>query len=279
MRHRVNSMMVSDSASTSKSEDVWFVDFGASHHMTSHQEWFRDLGTPNRPNYIETGDDTPHPIRHIGNVPFGKEGEQTCIKNVLHVLTITKNLVSIGQIVEQVMQVRFNNEGCFIAKDGRLIARGWREGRMFILNSNEAKSSMYAKGLKTETNIELWHKRIGHINSQRLFAIQSKGVIVRLPPLVSKRVDRVCELCQLGKQHRLPFPKESSASKGLLDVIHSDVWGPTQTPTISRCCYNITFIDDHSRYAWIFPMKKKSEVLSHFQRLKSQVEKESSRHI
>ena len=35
---------------------------------------------------IETGDDTTHPIRHIGNVPFGKEGEQICIKNVLHVV-------------------------------------------------------------------------------------------------------------------------------------------------------------------------------------------------
>ena len=62
MRHRVNSMMVSDSASTSKSEDVWFVDFGASHHMTSHQEWFRDLRTPDRPGYIKTGDDTLYPI-------------------------------------------------------------------------------------------------------------------------------------------------------------------------------------------------------------------------
>ena len=53
--------------------------------MTSHEEWFRDLRTPDRPDYIETGDDTPHPIRHIGDVPFRK-GEKTCIKNVLHVV-------------------------------------------------------------------------------------------------------------------------------------------------------------------------------------------------
>ena len=110
-------MMASDSASNSNSEDVWFVDSSASHHMTSHQEWFSDLRTLDRPSYIETGDDTPHPIQHISNVPFGKEGEQTCIKKFLHVPTITKNLVSVGQIVEKGMQVRFNNEGCFIEKD------------------------------------------------------------------------------------------------------------------------------------------------------------------
>ena len=65
--------------------------------MTSHQEWFRDLRTPDRPGYIETGDDTPHPIQHIGDVPFGKDGEKTYIKDVLHVPTITKNLVSVDQ--------------------------------------------------------------------------------------------------------------------------------------------------------------------------------------
>ena len=53
---------------------------------------------------VETGDDTTHPIRHIGNVPFGERGKQTYIKNVLRVPTITKNLVSVGQMVEQGMQ-------------------------------------------------------------------------------------------------------------------------------------------------------------------------------
>ena len=128
--------------------------------MTSHQEWFHDLRTPDQPDY------TPHPIRHIGNVPFGKEGEQNCIKNILHVPTITKNLVLINQIVEQGREVHFSNEGCLIEKDGPLIGKGRREGALFILDSNEVKSAMYAKGLKTETNIRLWHKQIGHINLQ-----------------------------------------------------------------------------------------------------------------
>ena len=90
---------------------------------------------------METGDDT---IQRIDNVPFGEEGNQTYIKNVLHIPTITKNLVSVGQIVEQVMQVCFNDGGWFIKKEGRLIARGRKEGRMFILDSHEMKSAIYA---------------------------------------------------------------------------------------------------------------------------------------
>ena len=60
---------------------------------------------------------------------------------------------------------------------------------MFLLDSNEVKSAMYAKGLKVETNIELWHKRIGHINLQWLPATQSKGVVIGIPAIESKLVD------------------------------------------------------------------------------------------
>ena len=41
--HRANSMSASTSTGASNPEDVWFVDSGASNHMTSHEEWFEDL--------------------------------------------------------------------------------------------------------------------------------------------------------------------------------------------------------------------------------------------
>ena len=132
---------------------------------------------------------------------------------------------------------------------------------------------MFAKGLKADTDIELWHKRIGHINLQKLKGMQSKGVVIRLPTFKEKEINGVCGACQFGKQHRHPFPKERNVSKGLLDVVHSDVWGPAQTATFGGCRYYVTFIDDFSRYTWIFPMRMKSEVFTHFQKFKSEVEK------
>ena len=58
---------------------------------------------------------------------------------------ITKNLISIGQIVEQGMHARFNKGGCFREKKGRLIGKEGREGWMFMLNSDKVKTAMYAK--------------------------------------------------------------------------------------------------------------------------------------
>ena len=99
------------------------------------------------------------------------------------------------------------------------------------LHDKEMKSDMFANSTKADSDIELLHKRIGHINLNKLKAMKSKGVVIRLPTFKEKEIEGVCEACQFGKQHQHPFPKERNVSKGLLDVVHSDVWGPAQTTT------------------------------------------------
>jgi hypothetical protein len=85
------------------------VDFGASNHMTSYGEWFRDTKDLKTPGFVETGDDTTHPITQIGKVPLSmQDGQTKYLKDVLHVPTITQNLVSVGQMMEQGLQVTFN---------------------------------------------------------------------------------------------------------------------------------------------------------------------------
>ncbi len=57
MQHMANSMKrgVSDN-------NVCYVDFGASNHMTNHGEWFRDTKDLKTPRFVEISDDTTHPI-------------------------------------------------------------------------------------------------------------------------------------------------------------------------------------------------------------------------
>ena len=85
--------------------------------------------------------------------------------------------------------------------------------------------------------------------------------------------------CQFRKEHRHPFLKERNMRKGLLDVVHSDVWEPSQTATFDGCRYYVLFIHDFSRHTWSYPMWKKSEVFGHFQRFKNEVEKAIGRHV
>jgi len=99
-----------------------------SNHMTSHGEWFRDTKDLKTPGFLETSDDTTHPITQIGKVPLSmQDGQTKYLKDVIHVPTITKNLVFVGQMVEQGLQVTFNLNGCFVEdmkNQGKLIAKG-----------------------------------------------------------------------------------------------------------------------------------------------------------
>ena len=94
--------MMSVVAHEADSNDLWYVDSGASNHMICYHTWFSEMKEPSKPGYVETGDDTMHPIEHVGNVPLAMDdGRNKYLADVLHVPTITKNLVSVGQIVEQ----------------------------------------------------------------------------------------------------------------------------------------------------------------------------------
>lgn len=67
MQHVTNSMFVDVS---SCKEDVWYVDSHALNHMTSHGERFKEMEDPEKPGYVERGDDTTHHIAHIEDVPL-----------------------------------------------------------------------------------------------------------------------------------------------------------------------------------------------------------------
>ena len=58
---------------------------------------------------------------------------------------------------------------------------------MFILDSTDGGTTMFTKGQKVESDIDLWHKRIGHVNYQRLQDLQSKQVVFKLPKFSAGR--------------------------------------------------------------------------------------------
>ncbi|MCO5571354.1 hypothetical protein L7F22_025092 [Adiantum nelumboides] len=201
-------------------------------------------------SYVQTGDDTTHPIAHTGDVPLPtRNGKEKYLADVLYVPNITKNLVFVGQMVEQGVRVRSNGDGLYVEeykKNGKLVAKGKKVERMFTLNVNMPKmnASMFAQGTSVVEDVEIWHKRIGHANVQRLKLMQSKELVIGLPQFRVFEMQQVCAACQLGKQAKGTLPQERHVSKNLLKVIHSDVWGPTKNTSMGGCRFYVTFIDD-----------------------------------
>ena len=109
--------------------------------------------------------------------------------------------------------------------------------------------------------------------------MQTQEIVTGLPKFKMDDMQNVCEACQFGKQSRHAFPKERNASGRPLEVVHSDVWGPTRTTSLAGSNYYVSFIDDHTRKVWIYCMKAKSEVFQHFKHFKTLVEKETRMQI
>ena len=66
--------------------------------------------------------------------------------------------------------------------------------------------------------------------------------------------------CQFGKQTALPFNNSVSHALSSFDLIHSDVWGPSPISTLGGSRYFVIFVDDFSRYTWIYLFKNRSEL-------------------
>ena len=160
-------------------KDVCYVDSGSLNHMVYHQNWLKKIKEPSKQGYVKTGDDTMHPIEHVGDVPLSMHaGKEKYMSDVLRVPTITKNLVLVEQMVEHGLQVQFNKHGCFMEyfKDKCiLVAKGNRVGRMITLNVNMPRTgmAMYAQGAGVIADVDIWHKRIGRVNPQRLKSMQT----------------------------------------------------------------------------------------------------------
>ena len=90
----------------------------------------------------------------------------------------------------------------------------------------------------------------------------------------------VCEGCVLGKHPREMFEKGKAwRAKEPLQLIHSDICGPLETPYLSHAVYFLTCIDDFTRKTWVYFLKYKSETFGKFQEFKTMVENESNKKI
>ena len=90
-------------------------------------------------------------------------------------------------------------------------------------------------------------------------------------------VDMVfCESCVMGKQKRVSFTKTLKEPKKVrLEMVHTDVWGPSPVSSLGGSRFYVTFIDDFSRKVWVYFLKHKSDVFVTFKKWKAELENQT----
>jgi transposase InsO family protein len=286
-----NTILITCNVAQESSKEVWFLDSGCSNHMSGSKEMFATMDDSIK-SEVKLGNDHRVSVMGKGSINIRtKQGEEKHISDVYYVPGLQHNLISIGQLVQKGYRIYFENGECVILDkkpSNRLIAKvEMTKNRMFPLRI-QSELFLEPQGLQKVVELAfkasykneswLWHLRLGHLNFKGLQLLYKKRMVYGLPPI--EPLKTTCESCILAKQHRKTFPVgESYREKHPLEIVHSDLCGPMQTPSISGRLYFLTFIDDFSRKVWVYFLKYKSDVFVVFKEFKAKVEKESGYYI
>jgi hypothetical protein len=135
----------------------------------------------------------------------------------------------------------------------------------YLYNLNFA--SMIINNKICEANV--WHSRFCHIG----FDIIARMSILELIPKFNIVKGSKCQSYVQAKQPRKSFKSlEEKRNLAPLDLVHFDLCEMNGLLTRGGKGYCMTFIDDASRFCYIFLLKSNNEALHYFKIYKAEVE-------
>ncbi|GJS78154.1 zinc finger, CCHC-type containing protein [Tanacetum coccineum] len=162
----------------------------------------------------------------------------------------------------------YESDKYILSKYGVFVRFGYYNNGMFMLNLNKVpddSDSVYMSS-STVVNSTLWHARLGHVHYKRMLEMSKDDLI----PAIDENLEK-CTTCMLTKITRQPF-KSITRKSVILELIHSDLCDFHATPSLGNKKYVITFIDDASRFCYVYLLHAKDEALDKFRIYKTEVE-------
>jgi hypothetical protein len=213
-------------------------------------------------------------IQNTGSSTFQTPFSNIVLKNILHCPKVSANLLSINHFcIDNHCYFILTGSSYFI-KDiltGTTLLEGPSEAGLYPIylkrtSLNKCCDLTAFVGIKA--TFDVWHSRLGHPADpvvHRLVTSQS------LPVSSTLVKSHLCSSCQLRKCKKLPFAESTRESTSPLQIIHSDVWS-SPIISINGYQYYVIFIDDYSRFSWMYPLHQKSDVFNYFVQFKNLVE-------
>ena len=262
----------------------WIIDSGATCHICCNHAMFDELEDLNTPQIVTLGDGKSIETSKRGTVQLKlkqldglyKDGT---LHDVLYVPELSYNLLSISKATSYGKTIRFDKSICEILdEDNEVVGLATKLGSLYYLSCEIGDSQKIVNTVKHQSRIKVWHQRYGHLNVSSLRKLANDQLVKGLSSSDVSDEMELCESCAQGKLHRSPFPTTGgNRAKALLELVHSDVCGKINAKSLSGAEYFLTFIDDKTRFVWVYILKHKSQVFQYFKEWKAMVERETGR--
>lgn len=249
--------------------DVWCVDSGASSHLCCNRNMFDEF-EPCEESIMLAAE---HKIlaKGKGVVRLRTNEFDVTLVDVLFVPGLQCNFVSVARAVNSGYIVEFKgNTAKFFDKHGGIILCAQKVRDLYLLEINKNKL-FFAK--KIADDVMKWHNRFGHLNFASLRQLSNKQMVFGLP--INIPTDVNCALCMSSKCTQRPYSNSQNYAADVLGVVHTDVCGPVNVASIGGARYFLTFMDDKTRYIFVYFLRHKSEVFEKFKEFKAMAERQT----
>ena len=186
------------------------------------------------------------------------------LNNVMFLPQVCYNLLSVPTLVARGSTFIDSPEGANLHTPQGIIFPLHRIGS--LLHLKQVSSPVAPVAVRDTalvvSDINLWHRRLGHLNYDDVQTVLRQHDI----PASSKHKS-FCESCVMAKSQRAAASKEAiQRQTAPKDLVFTDLNGPMDTSPVGfpGTKYVVIFVDDCTRFAVLYFLKTKDEVLDAF---------------
>ena len=261
--------------------NTWWIDSGSTIHIANSLQGMQNLRKPvGNELSILSGNKMGSPVEAIGTCTLTLDnGFVLVLERTFYVPSFSRNLISVSRLVPLGFSFTFQDNVFNLFYKSNNIGTGiLADGLYRICLQNEATNNSLHVHIGTkrcninEDSSMLWHRRLGHISIDRIKRLVKDGVLSTLDYTDFE----TCVDCIKGKQTN-KSKKHANRSSNILEIIHTDICCPDMDMPGQK--YFITFIDDYSRYMYVYLLHNKYEALDAFKIFKAEVENQCGKQI
>ncbi|KAA8532494.1 hypothetical protein F0562_032527 [Nyssa sinensis] len=256
--------------------NTWWIDSGSTIHISNSLQGMRNLRKPvGSEQCIYSGNKMRSHVDFVGTCNLIlSSGFVLILEKTFYIPSFSRNLISVSRLVPLGYCFKFSDTSFSLIYESEIVGVDTMCDGLFCINlQNDATyNAMHVHtGIKrcvvNEDSSILWHQRLGHISIERIKRLVNDGVLSTLDFTDFE----TCVDCIKGKQTN-KSTKGATRSSHILEIIHTDICSPDMDSHGQK--YFISFIDDYSRYMYLYLLHNKNEALDAFKVFKAEVEKQ-----
>ena len=262
----------------------WWYDTGATTHICMDREMFSTYQKSKTDNQVKMGNISQSKVEGTGKVVLKMTyGREVTLTNVKHVPDMKKNLISGSLMSKRGFGINFESDQLILRKSGAFIGKGFVKNglvkmslmtvirKIDVPDSNVSMNKNPVAYVVESSNI--WHERLGYVNYKFVQRLMNMNMIPK-----SKINKDKCEVCVQAKLTKTLSPRVERTTEPL-GLIHTVLCDLKYLQTRGGKKFFVTFIDDCTRYCYVYLLRSKDEGLEKFKEYKLEVEKQPEKTI